>query len=60
VETHVVVKPFDGAPGVRFNVGQRVNANDWPNARTLVRMRFLRDLLATEVPRGQEGRGRKG
>ena len=60
----MVVKPFEGKPGARFQTGQRVNASDWPNAHNLVRMRFLRDLLATEVTPVtrpvQESRIRKG
>lgn len=49
--THVVVREFKGPGGEVFRSGQQVDAGRFPNLRSLISARYLRDRTATEVLR---------
>lgn len=58
--THVVVKAFGGPGEARFIPGQVVDAAAWPNARSLVAARYLRERTVTEAAKDQQARPIRG
>jgi hypothetical protein len=58
--THVVVKAFGGPGDTRYVPGQVVDATAWPNSRSLVAARFLRERTVLEAAKEQTTRPIRG
>ena len=55
-----MVKAFGGPGEARFIPGQVVDAAAWPNARSLVAARYLRERTVTEAAKDQQARPIRG
>ena len=51
--THVVLREFSGADGVRFRSRQQIDASRWPNASALIRAHYIRERTVSEAAREQ-------
>lgn len=58
--SHIVVRRFPGPGGRSFEPGDQVHALDWRNVETLEAQRYLRPLLASDVPGPEREAGRGG